>query len=171
MARRFIVRPLAEADLENGTRGRSRSTEHARVLGEAVLASARARLQEARERESAAAGRVAHLDADLGRLRIELVEAESVPDEPPCGVHLADERHAVAAQQRGNDGIEPVLTKLVLQILRALEAATLDREVAEARAFGEVARDVLVGGDTARRRRAPTSTATCTARTRRPRSA
>ena len=42
-----------------------------------TIESARARLAEARERESAAAGRVAAVEADLGRLRIELVESES----------------------------------------------------------------------------------------------
>jgi chromosome segregation protein len=42
-----------------------------------TIESARARLAEARERESVAAGRVAEVESDLGRLRIELVEAES----------------------------------------------------------------------------------------------
>ena len=44
----------------------------------ATIESARARLLEARERESAAAARVSHVEADLGRLRIELAEAESI---------------------------------------------------------------------------------------------
>ncbi|HZR22550.1 MAG TPA: chromosome segregation protein SMC [Vicinamibacterales bacterium] len=47
-----------------------------RQLAETIQ-SARARLTDARERESAAAARVAEVEADLGRLRIELVEAES----------------------------------------------------------------------------------------------
>src|SRR5438270_3169326 len=42
-----------------------------------TIASARARLAEARERESLAAGRVSEIESDLGRVRIELVEAES----------------------------------------------------------------------------------------------
>jgi chromosome segregation protein len=42
-----------------------------------TIESARARLGEARERESVAAARVAEVEVDLGRLRIELVEAES----------------------------------------------------------------------------------------------
>jgi chromosome segregation protein len=42
-----------------------------------TIESARARLADVRQRESAAAARVAEVDADLGRLRIELVEAES----------------------------------------------------------------------------------------------
>ena len=44
----------------------------------ATIESARARLLEARDRESAAAARVSHVDAELGRLRIELAEAESI---------------------------------------------------------------------------------------------
>jgi len=42
-----------------------------------TIDSARAKLAEARERESAASARVAEVEADLGRLRIELVEGES----------------------------------------------------------------------------------------------
>jgi len=42
-----------------------------------TIESARARLGEARERESVASARVAELEADLGRVRIELVEAET----------------------------------------------------------------------------------------------
>ena len=42
-----------------------------------TIESARERLTDARERETAAAGRVAEIESDLGRLRIELVEAES----------------------------------------------------------------------------------------------
>jgi chromosome segregation protein len=42
-----------------------------------IIESARGRLGEARERESLAAARVAEVETDLGRLRIELVEAES----------------------------------------------------------------------------------------------
>jgi chromosome segregation protein len=42
-----------------------------------TIASARGRLADARERETVAAARVAELESDLGRVRIELVEAES----------------------------------------------------------------------------------------------
>ncbi len=42
-----------------------------------TIESARARLGDARERETAAAARVAEIESNLGRLRIELVEAES----------------------------------------------------------------------------------------------
>src|SRR5216117_284473 len=47
-----------------------------RLLGEAIDA-ARAKLADARARETAAAAHVAGIENDLGRLRIELVEAES----------------------------------------------------------------------------------------------
>ena len=47
-----------------------------RQLAETIEA-ARARLADARERESVAAARVAEVESDLGRLRIELVESES----------------------------------------------------------------------------------------------
>src|SRR5947207_6633447 len=50
--------------------------ERYRLLGEAIDA-ARRKLGGARERESIAAARVAELEADLGRARIELVEADS----------------------------------------------------------------------------------------------
>src|SRR5712671_4129629 len=42
-----------------------------------TIESARARLADARERETVAAARVGEVDADLGRVRIELVEAET----------------------------------------------------------------------------------------------
>src|SRR5437016_1498543 len=42
-----------------------------------TIESARARVTDARERESMAAARVAEVEADLGRVRIELVEAET----------------------------------------------------------------------------------------------
>src|SRR5471032_2578539 len=43
-----------------------------------TIESARARLTDAREREAVAAGRVGEVEADLGRLRIELAEAEAL---------------------------------------------------------------------------------------------
>ncbi|HEY3044137.1 MAG TPA: chromosome segregation protein SMC, partial [Vicinamibacterales bacterium] len=43
----------------------------------ATIESARARLTDARERESVASARVAHVESDLGRLRIEMAEAEN----------------------------------------------------------------------------------------------
>ncbi|PYQ98884.1 MAG: chromosome segregation protein SMC [Acidobacteria bacterium] len=56
----------------------------------ATIASARARLTNAREREAAAAARVGEMDADLGRLRIELVEAESASTESRNAAHARE---------------------------------------------------------------------------------
>jgi chromosome segregation protein len=61
-----------------------------------IIESARARLAEARERESLAAARVGEVESRLGRLRIELVEAESASTESREAAHareLAITRH------------------------------------------------------------------------------
>jgi chromosome segregation protein len=55
-----------------------------------TIESARARLTEAREREAAAAGRVGEIEADLGRLRIELVEAEARSTESREAAHARE---------------------------------------------------------------------------------
>ena len=61
-----------------------------------TIESARARLTDAREREAVAAGRVGEVEADLGRLRIELVEAEAASTQSREAAHareLAITRH------------------------------------------------------------------------------
>ena len=61
-----------------------------------TIESARARLTDAREREAVAAGRVGEVEADLGRLRIELVEAEARSTQAREAAHareLAITRH------------------------------------------------------------------------------
>ena len=77
-----------------------------RLLAE-TIESARGRLTDAREREAAAAGRVAEVEADLGRLRIELVESESRGDRVPRGRPCvrAEHQHPAAANRvrRGAD--------------------------------------------------------------------
>src|SRR5213594_3221250 len=55
-----------------------------------TIASARARLADARERESVAAAHVAEVESDLGRLRIELVEAEARATESREAAHAAE---------------------------------------------------------------------------------
>jgi chromosome segregation protein len=55
-----------------------------------VIESARTRLTEARERESIAAARVAEGESRLGRLRIELVEAESTSTEAREAAHARE---------------------------------------------------------------------------------
>ena len=61
-----------------------------------TIESARARLTDAREREAVAAGRVGEVEADLGRLRIELAEAEARSTQAREAAHareLAITRH------------------------------------------------------------------------------
>jgi chromosome segregation protein len=55
-----------------------------------TIESARARLTDARDRESVAAGRVGELESDLSRLRIELVEAESQATESREAAHARE---------------------------------------------------------------------------------
>ena len=55
-----------------------------------TIESARARLGDARERESVAAARVAEVESDLGRLRIELVEAEARATESREAAHACE---------------------------------------------------------------------------------
>src|SRR6185295_11450282 len=60
-----------------------------RQLAEAIE-SARTRLTDAREREAVAAARVADSESHLGRLRIELVEAESTSTEAREAAHARE---------------------------------------------------------------------------------
>src|SRR5206468_4832172 len=55
-----------------------------------TIESARTRLTDARERETVAAGRVGEVEADLGRLRIELVEAETRSTESREAAHARE---------------------------------------------------------------------------------
>src|SRR6185295_6949265 len=55
-----------------------------------TIESARGRLGDARERESAAAARVSEIESDLGRVRIELVEAESSAMTAREGAHARE---------------------------------------------------------------------------------
>src|SRR5437899_1543371 len=79
-----------------------------------TIASARARLCNAREHESVAAARVAEVDADLGRLRLELVEAEST---------------ATASRETARDRVSDALSKLDVESTDARIEA--DRVAAE----------------------------------------
>jgi chromosome segregation protein len=63
-----------------------------------TIASARARLTDARERESAAAARVGEVESTLGRLRIELVEAESAATQSREAAHARE--LAIARQEQ-----------------------------------------------------------------------
>ena len=55
-----------------------------------TIESARARLTDAREREAVAAGRVGEVEADLSRLRIELVEAEAASTQSREAAHARE---------------------------------------------------------------------------------
>ncbi|HEV2984004.1 MAG TPA: AAA family ATPase [Vicinamibacterales bacterium] len=69
-----------------------------------TIESARARLGDARERESVAAGRVAEVESDLGRLRIELVEAEAGATESREAAHARELAINRQQQQIAFDG-------------------------------------------------------------------
>ncbi len=71
-----------------------------RELGVSIE-SARARLADARAREAAAAGRVAEMEATLGRLRIEVAEADARADARPRRGARARARGAAAAPAGG----------------------------------------------------------------------
>ena len=60
-----------------------------RLLGQAID-SARSRLAEAREREAVAAGRLAELESDLERLRLELTEADGAATAAREAAHAAE---------------------------------------------------------------------------------
>jgi chromosome segregation protein len=63
-----------------------------------TIESARARLTDAREREAVAAARVGEVESDLGRLRIELVEAESRATDSREAAHARE--LAIARQEQ-----------------------------------------------------------------------
>ena len=72
-----------------------------------TIESARGRLDDAREREAAAAARVAEVESNLGRLRIELVEAESRATRRPRGgarARAGDQPPAAADRLRPRAG-------------------------------------------------------------------
>jgi chromosome segregation protein len=91
-----------------------------------TIESARTRLADARDRESVAAGRVSEVEADLGRLRIELVEAESRATESREAAHARE--LAIARQERqtafDREQVETLeaRTTVVAAELEALEA-------------------------------------------------
>jgi chromosome segregation protein len=124
-----------------------------RQLAETIDA-ARSRLGEARERESAAAARVAEIESDLGRLRIELVESESRATAAREAAHarelainrreqqLAFDREQLHALEQKAVGIGAELAaleerrepaRLMLERRQAaLAEATADRDIAAA---------------------------------------
>src|SRR5262245_9028703 len=98
-----------------------------------TIESARARLAEARERESAAAARVSEVETGFARVRIELVESESRATAAREAAHARE--LAIARQQQQivfeQEQIES-LTERAVSV--AAELATLDARRAPARA-------------------------------------
>ena len=91
-----------------------------------VIESARARLTDARERESLAAARVAEVESGLGRLRIELVEAEEASTASREAAHARELAITRQAQQIAFDREQAVAlearTASVAAELEGLEA-------------------------------------------------
>src|SRR5436190_2345603 len=88
-----------------------------------TIESARARLGDARERESVAAGRVAEVESDLGRVRIELVEAETAATRTREAAH-ARELDINRRQQQLAFDREQVLSLDTRNAVVAAEVAT-----------------------------------------------
>ena len=99
----------------------------------AIIEAARAALVEGRERESASAARVASVEADLGRLRLELAEAESAATKTREEAHARElainRRQQQIAFDREQVAALDARTATVESELRGLEAR---REPAQA---------------------------------------
>jgi chromosome segregation protein len=91
-----------------------------------AIAAVRGRLVEAREREAAAVARVSQTDVDLGRLRIELVEAESAATNTREAAHALElainRRQQQIAFDRDQAQALDGRTSAVVAELQALEA-------------------------------------------------
>src|SRR5216684_3733388 len=96
-----------------------------------TIESARARLAEAREREAVAAGRVGEVEADLGRLRIELVEAESTSTQSREAAHARELTITRQEQQLAFDRDQvQALERRTMKVGAELEGLELRREPA-----------------------------------------
>src|SRR5258707_430738 len=102
-----------------------------------TIESARGRLSDARERESVAAGRVAEIESDLGRVRIELAEAESRATDSREAAHTSE--LAINRQQQ-----QVAFDREQVQTLE-LRATTVSAELSVLDARREPARALLVG--------------------------
>src|SRR5580765_3108985 len=106
-----------------------------------TIESARARLGDARERESVAAGRVAEVESDLGRVRIELVEAEA---------RATESRETAHAQELGINRLQQQIAfdREQVQALQA-RTTTVSAELGLLEARREPARVLLAERRTA----------------------
>src|SRR5256885_11457498 len=102
-----------------------------------TIESARSRLGDARERESVAAGRVAEIESDLGRVRIELAEAESKATDSREAAHTSE--LAINRQQQ-----QISFDREQVQSLQA-RTTTVSAELAMLDARREPARAMLAG--------------------------
>jgi chromosome segregation protein len=118
-----------------------------------TIESARTRLSEARERESVAAGRVAEVESDLSRLRIELVESESRATATREAAH-ARELGINRQQQQIEFDREQVqsLDQRAMSVAAELEALDARRE--PARQVLAARRDAAAGANVERERAA-----------------
>src|SRR5256712_1042757 len=102
-----------------------------------IIGSARARLGDARERESLAAAHVAEVEADLGRLRIELAEAEAPATTTP---QAAQARQLPITRQQQESAVDRAQVQSVTSRDHAreaeLEALEVRREPARASLAG-----------------------------------
>ena len=120
-----------------------------------TIESARARLGEARERESVAAARVAEVEVDLGRLRIELVEAESRATRTREAAHARELAINRQQQQIAFDREQvQSLTARTNAVAAELDALESRREPARAALAGR--REAAVGAAADRDRAAST---------------
>ena len=107
-----------------------------------TIESARTRLTDARARESVAAGRVAEVESDLGRVRIELAEAESSATHSREAAH-AQELAITRQQQQVAFDREQVQTLQARTTTVSAELATLDARREPARATLTGRRDAV----------------------------
>ncbi len=106
----------------------------------ATIESARARLSETREEESISAARVAQVEADLGRLRIELAEAESRATGAREAAHARELAINTQQQQLGFDR-EQITTLGVRATTIAAELEALESRREPVRAALSAKRD------------------------------
>src|SRR5262245_5259297 len=120
-----------------------------------TIESARARLGDARERESVAAARVGELDAALGRLRIELVEAETRATQTREAAHARE--LAINRQQHQLDFDRNQVASLETRSTTvAAELAALDARREPARLALAMRRDAAAAANAERDRAAAT---------------
>ena len=118
-----------------------------------TIESTRGRLSDARERESVASSRVAHVESDLGRLRIEMAEAEARATGAREAAHARELAINRQQQQIAFDR-EQVATLDDRSTGIAAEVATIEARREPARAALAGRREAAVAADAERERTA-----------------